>query len=104
MATGVATAYLVVVAVTTGYGWVPTAPGLALAGAVALAGLHLARSWRSELLAVLVVLGAAVLAPVVAQGGGWVVTGYLAILCLAGWWWASGDRTTRCSRWPGCFR
>lgn len=93
VATGVATAYLVVVAVTTGYGWVPTAPGLALAGAVALGGLHLARSWRSELLAVLVVLGAAVLAPVVAQGGGWVVTGYLAILCLAGWW-ASGDRTT----------
>jgi hypothetical protein len=94
VATGVATAYLVVVAMTTGYGWVPTAPGLALAGAVALAGLHLARSWRSELLAVLVVLGAAVLAPVVAQGGGWVVTGYLAILCLAGWW-ASGDRTTQ---------
>lgn len=93
VATGVATAYLVVVAVTTGYGWVPTAPGLALAGAVALAGLHLARTWASELLAVLVVLGAAVLAPVVAQGGGWVVTGYLAILCLAGWW-ASGDRTT----------
>ena len=93
VATGVATAYLVVVAMTTGYGWVPTAPGLALAGAVALAGLHLARSWRSELLAVLVVLGAAVLAPVVAQGGGWVVTGYLAILCLAGWW-ASGDRST----------
>lgn len=93
VATGVATAYLVVVAVTTGYGWVPTAPGLALAGVVALGGLHLARSWRSELLAVLVVLGAAVLAPVVAQGGGWVVTGYLAILCLAGWW-ASGDRTT----------
>lgn len=93
VATGVATAYLVVVAMTTGYGWVPTAPGLALAGAVALGGLHLARTWRSELLAVLVVVGAAVLAPVVAQGGGWVVTGYLAILCLAGWW-ASANRTT----------
>jgi uncharacterized membrane protein len=93
VATGVATAYLDVVAVTTGYGWIPAGAGLALAAAVALAGLQLARSWASELLAVLVVLGAALLAPVVAQGGGWVVSGYLAILCVVGWW-AGGTRTS----------
>lgn len=93
VATGVATAYLDVVAVTTGYGWIPAGAGLALAAAVAVAGLQLARSWASQLLAVLVVLGAAVLAPVVAQGGGWVVSGYLAILCVVGWW-AGGTRTT----------
>ena len=66
--------------------------GSALAGAVALGGLHLARRWGSELLAVLLVLGAAALAPFVAQGGGWVVSAFLAVLCVAGWW-AGGSRT-----------
>jgi uncharacterized membrane protein len=93
VATGVATAYLDVVAVTTGYGWIPAGAGLTLAAAVAVAGLHLARVWASQLLAVLVVLGAAILAPVVAQGGGWVVSAYLGILCIVGWW-AGGTRTT----------
>lgn len=92
VATGAAAAYLDVVAVTSGYGWLAPAPGLALAGLVALAGLHLARRWDSELLAVLLVVGAAVLAPVVAQGGGWVVSAFLGVLCLGGWW-AGGERT-----------
>jgi hypothetical protein len=93
VATGAAAAYLDVVAVTSGYGWVAPAPGLLLAGLVALGGLHLARRWGSELLAVLLVLGAAVLAPVVAQGGGWVVSAFLGVLCVVGWW-AGGDRTS----------
>ena len=93
VATGAAAAYLDVVAVTSGYGWVAPAPGLVLAGLVALGGLHLARRWGSELLAVLLVVGAAVLAPVVAQGGGWVVSAFLGVLCVAGWW-AGGDRTS----------
>jgi hypothetical protein len=92
VATGAAAAYLDVVAVTSGYGWVSPAVGLALAGAVALGGLHLARRWGSELLAVLMVLGAAALAPFVAQGGGWVVSAFLAVLCVAGWW-AGGSHT-----------
>ncbi len=92
VATGAAAAYLDVVAVTSGYGWLAPAPGLALAGLVALAGLHLARRWASELLAVLLVVGAAALAPVVAQGGGWLVSAFLGVLCVAGWW-AGGDRT-----------
>ena len=93
VATGAAAAYLDVVAVTSGYGWVAPAAGLALAGLVALGGLDLARRWGSDLLAVLLVLGAAVLAPVVAQGGGWVVSAFLGVLCVVGWW-AGGDRTS----------
>ena len=92
VATGAAAAYLDVVAVTSGYGWLPPAAGLALAGLVALGGLHLARRWGSELLAVLLVAGAAGLAPVVARGGGWVVAAFLGVLCVAGWW-AGGNRT-----------
>ncbi|MFL6177968.1 MAG: DUF2339 domain-containing protein [Ornithinibacter sp.] len=90
--TGAAAAYLDLVAATSGYGWLPPAAGLALAGLVALGGLHLARRWGSELLAVLLVVGAAGLAPVVAQGGGWVVAAFLGVLCVAGWW-AGGNRT-----------
>ena len=93
VATGAAAAYLDVVAMTTGYGWVSPAVGLVLSGLVALGGLHLARRWGSELLAVLMVAGAAALAPVVAQHFGWVVSAYLAILALVGWW--AGGSVTR---------
>ncbi len=93
VATGVAAAYLDVVAVTAGYGWVAPAAGLALAGVLALAGLQLARRWDSELLAVLTVGGAAVLAPLVAQDFGWVVSAFLAVLYLAAWW--AGGTTPR---------
>ena len=70
VATGAATAYLDVVATTAGYGWLAPVPGLALSGAVALAGLWLARRWESELLAVLMVAGAAAFSPVVAGAAG----------------------------------
>ena len=92
VATGAAAAYLDVVALTTGYGWVPPAVGLLLSGLVAVGGLHLARRWDSELLAVLMVAGAAGLAPVVAQDFTWVVSAYLAILGITAWW-AGGTRT-----------
>jgi uncharacterized membrane protein len=92
VATGAAAAYLDVVAVTTGYGWVPPAVGLVLSGLVAAGGLHLARRWDSELLAVLMVAGAAGLAPVVAQEFSWVVSAYLAVLGVTAWW-AGGTRT-----------
>jgi hypothetical protein len=93
VATGAAAAYLDVVAVTSGYRWVPPAMGLGLAGVVAAGGLHLARRWSSELLAVLLVVGAAVLAPVVAGGFDWQVTAFLAVLTSLGWW--AGGRATR---------
>ncbi|WP_299445782.1 DUF2339 domain-containing protein [uncultured Phycicoccus sp.] len=91
VATGAAAAYLDVVAVTALYGWVPSGVGLALCVAVAVAGLGLARRWSSELLAVLMVAGAAVLSPVVADGPGWLVSAVLAVLAVVGWW-AAGDR------------
>lgn len=93
VATGTAAAYLDVVAVTSGYGWLAPAPGLVLAGLLAVAGLSLARRWDSELLAVLTVAGAAALAPVVAGQFGWTVSAFLAVLCLIAWW--AGGTTPR---------
>lgn len=64
-ATGFAGAYLDVVAMTTIYDWLHPVPGFAAALGVAAAGVGLAVQWRSQPLAVLVVAGAAVLAPFV---------------------------------------
>lgn len=64
-ATGIAGAYLDVVAVTAIYGWLPPVVGLAVALAVAAGGVALAMRWQSQPLALLVVAGAAVLSPVV---------------------------------------
>ena len=69
-ATGYAAGYLDVVAVTTVYGWVPRVAGLAIAAVVAVSGLLLARRWDRQLLAVITVLGASLLAPVVTEGFG----------------------------------
>ncbi|WP_051133003.1 DUF2339 domain-containing protein [Nocardia paucivorans] len=64
-ATGIAGVYLDVVAITAIYEWLHPVPGLAAALAVAAAGVGLSVRWRSQLLAVLVVAGAALLAPFV---------------------------------------
>ncbi|MFI1461702.1 DUF2339 domain-containing protein [Nocardia carnea] len=64
-ATGFAGAYLDVIAMTTIYDWLHPVPGFAAALGVAAAGVGLAVQWRSQPLAVLVVAGAAVLAPFV---------------------------------------
>lgn len=64
-ATGFAGAYLDVIAVTAIYDWLHPVPGFAVALGVAAAGVGLAVQWRSQPLAVLVVAGAAVLAPFV---------------------------------------
>jgi uncharacterized membrane protein len=64
-ATGVATLYLVVAAATALYDYLPVPVGLLLALLVAALGLGLADRWRSALLACGVVVGAALLAPVV---------------------------------------
>lgn len=64
-ATGIAGAYLDVVAVTAIYGWLHPAVGLGVALAVAAGGVGLAMRWQSQPLAVLVVAGAAVLSPFV---------------------------------------
>lgn len=73
MATGVAAAFLVVLAATVlftdpaGHGLIPTRIGLVLAGMIGLGGIWIARGWRSQWLAVLAVLGSLLLAPFVAS-------------------------------------
>ncbi|MFI6362891.1 DUF2339 domain-containing protein [Nocardia sp. NPDC050630] len=64
-ATGIAGAYLDVVAVTAIYDWLHPVVGLAVASGVAAGGVGLAMRWQSQPLAVLVVAGAALLSPFV---------------------------------------
>jgi uncharacterized membrane protein len=64
-ATGFATLYLVVAAATALYGYLPDVPALLVELLVAAAGLGLADRWRSQLLAGGVVVGAALLAPLI---------------------------------------
>ncbi|GAB4589753.1 hypothetical protein Ntsu_75850 [Nocardia sp. IFM 10818] len=64
-ATGIAGGYLDVVAVTAVYGWLHPVLGYAVALGIAAGGVGLALQWRSQALAVLVVLGAALLSPAV---------------------------------------
>ncbi|MFE9579324.1 DUF2339 domain-containing protein [Nocardia sp. NPDC006044] len=63
-ATGIAGAYLDVVAVNSIYHWLHPVIGFAVAFGVAAIGVALAMRWQSQPLAVLVVSGAAVLSPV----------------------------------------
>ncbi|WP_405134273.1 DUF2339 domain-containing protein [Nocardia sp. NBC_01388] len=64
-ATGIAGGYLDIVAMTTMYGWLPPVVGYVVALGIAAGGVGLAMRWRSQALAVLVVLVAALLSPVV---------------------------------------
>lgn len=84
-ATGVATGYLDVLAVTRIYEWMPAAAGLVIAGLLALGGLLLARAWGSQLLALIVVLGVVVLAPAVGFDHLLLTGGFLVVLALAAW-------------------
>lgn len=84
-ATGFATAYLDVLAVTYVYAWVPLPVGMALAGAIALGGVLLARAWESELLAVVAVLGVALMAPFVGISHGLLTGAFLVVLAAATW-------------------
>lgn len=65
--TGIATLYLVVVAATALYGYLPAPAGLLLALLVAVGGLALADRWRAVLLGCGTVVGAALLAPAVTE-------------------------------------
>lgn len=62
-ATGIAGGYLDVVAVSGFYHWLPAVAGYVVALGIAAGGVWLAVRWGSQTLAVLVVAGAAVLAP-----------------------------------------
>ncbi len=67
-ATGIAAAYMDVIAVTTVYGWVSAPVGLVVAAIIGGGGLTLARRWDSQHLGVLVLVPLIVLAPVVVGG------------------------------------
>lgn len=93
-ATGIATAYLDVLSVTRIYEWVPLPLGMVLAGLIALGGVLLARAWDSQLLAVVAVVGVALMAPFVGFAHGLLTGGFLLVLVAATWpaqigrrWW-----------------
>ena len=67
-ATGVAAAYMDVIAITTIYDWVSAPVGLVLAAVIGGGGLTLARRWDSQHLGLLVLVPLIVLAPIVTDG------------------------------------
>jgi uncharacterized membrane protein len=67
-ATGIAAAYMNVIAVTTIYDWVTAPVGLVLAAVIGGGGLTLARRWNSQHLGLLVLVPLIVLAPIVTDG------------------------------------
>ncbi|MEB3062002.1 DUF2339 domain-containing protein [[Mycobacterium] zoologicum] len=82
-ATGIAAAYLDLVAITAHYQWVPAPVGLAVAAAVGGAGLALARRWDSEPLALLVLVPLIVLAPIISGDVDLLLIGFLLALSAA---------------------
>jgi uncharacterized membrane protein len=79
-ATGIAAAYIDVIAVTTIYGWVSAPIGLILAAAIGGGGLTLARRWDSQQFGVLVLVPLIVLAPVVTDGITLLLVGFMLAL------------------------
>ena len=67
-ATGIAAAYMDVIAVTTIYDWVSAPVGLVIAAVIGGGGLTLARRWDSQHLGLLVLVPLIVLAPIVTDG------------------------------------
>lgn len=82
-ATGIAGAYLDVMAVTSIYGWLVPPLGLLVALGVGAFGVALAAKWQSQSLALLVVVGVAVLAPIVTDGITLVLIGFLIVIQIA---------------------
>lgn len=99
-ATGIAAAYLDVIALTTIYQWLPAPAGLVLAALIGGAGLTLARRWDSEHLALLVLLPLIALAPVITHGFGLLLVSFMLALSAAAlpvqlgkdWTWMLGAR------------
>ncbi|HKR48327.1 MAG TPA: DUF2339 domain-containing protein [Pseudonocardiaceae bacterium] len=82
-ATGFAALYLDTVAATVLYGYLTTGVGLVVGLLVAAAGLALADHWQAEPLAVAVVVGAAVLGPVLTGLDPVPLVGFLLVLQVA---------------------
>ncbi|ULP46520.1 DUF2339 domain-containing protein [Mycolicibacter virginiensis] len=79
-ATGIAAAYLDIIAITAYYQWVPAAVGLVVAASAGGAGLALARRWNSEHLAVLVLVPLIGLAPILTGDVDLLLIGFLLAL------------------------
>ncbi|BBX16653.1 hypothetical protein CRI77_03315 [Mycolicibacterium duvalii] len=77
VATGVAAAYIDVIAVTTIYSWVSAPVGLVIAVVIAGGGLTLSRRWHSEQLGLLVIVPLLVLAPIVTGGVTLLLIGFM---------------------------
>ena len=82
-ATGIAAAYIDVIAVTTIYHWVSAPVGLGIAAVVAASGLALSRRWDTEHLGILVLVPLIGLAPVVADGVSPLLIGFMLALSAA---------------------
>jgi hypothetical protein len=82
-ATGIAAAYMDVIAVTTIYAWAPAPIGLAIATVIAGGGLTLARRWDSQHLGLLVLVPLIALAPVVTGGITLLLVGFMLALSAA---------------------
>jgi uncharacterized membrane protein len=82
-ATGIAAAYMDVIAVTTIYAWVTAPVGLVLAAVVAGGGLTVARRWDSEHLGLLVLVPLIGLGPVVTDGITLLLVGFMLALSAA---------------------
>ncbi|MGE0216233.1 DUF2339 domain-containing protein [Mycolicibacterium sp.] len=79
-ATGVAAAYMDVIAVTSIYEWVSAPVALVLSSVIAGGGLTLARRWDSQQLGLLVLIPLIVLAPVVTDGITLLLVGFMLAL------------------------
>ncbi|MGY4709050.1 DUF2339 domain-containing protein [Mycolicibacterium sp. CBM1] len=100
-ATGIAAAYLDLMAVTTIYHWVAAPVALAIGALVGGSGLSLARRWGSQELAVLVLVPLVVLAPFITDGLTLLLIGFMMALSAAAllvqigrdWLWMHVART-----------
>jgi hypothetical protein len=82
-ATGIAAAYVDVIAVTTVYGWLPAPAGLVLGAVIGGGGLTVARRWNSQALGLLVLVPLTVLAPIVTGGITLLLVGFMLALSAA---------------------
>lgn len=104
-ATGIAAAYIDVIAVTTIYHWVAAPVSLIIASVIGGGGLWLARRWDSEQLGLLVLVPLIVLAPIVTDGITLTLVAFMLALSAASlpvqlgkdWVWMHAARTAAVS-------
>ncbi|MEB3368135.1 DUF2339 domain-containing protein [Saccharopolyspora mangrovi] len=81
--TGFAAMFLDVVAATALYGYFPVPAGLGIGLVVAIGGLLLSDRWQAQPLAIGVVLGSAICAPMITQGADALLIGFVVLLQVA---------------------